>query len=670
VPADFIGSGDFDADGHADVVIAARKVRALYLLSGDGRGGLALTMEVPLDGVVMAMTVGEINRPDGLPDIVIGEQSPAGSQVLVFEGPEGAMRAKPERLKLPAAPTAFALGQYDGPSENELVIAAGRDLIMIYGRDRKLSLNANEQSKVAPATIERRTMPYLIDGLAAGDFIWDKAHQIDLALLAADGQVHFLSVDAAATSVKSTQSKTRKDKLGWGERSAVSLSPTSSPSTQQRTTFEGARALVAGRLSAHQTDDLLLIEVGQQQIQIVNADPAQRDETGQLLEAGAPTGPTTTALNTETSPVAVLPMRLNQAAASGLVMLRSGQAAPTVLATAPGSIITVNSSDDTNQRDNVLTLREAILLANGGTSAAGGLSKFELTPLETAQVQGTPSANQLDEIRFNIPAIPQSNANISASSATIKVSESQISTPIEAQSFTQQTTTSAPTLTQSPQVGNEWLSQYSVFNSQLKQSDSATAFSCTTPSFGAPNTVRLSDGGIEPRSVAISDFNGDGRADVVTANSGSNDITVLLGDGAGGFSTPNSFSLGDNGRFPFSIAVDDFNGDGKPDVVTANAGSGNITLLSGNGNGGFVTPKTFSLGVNVGSVQGIAVSDFNRDGKPDIVTTSSNNITVMLGNGAGGFTTPNSFAVGASPNSVAIGDFNRDGKSDIVTANN
>src|SRR2546428_11805024 len=71
VAADFIGTGDFDGDSHWDVVVGSRTHSSLYLLSGDGHRGFALTREIPLPGVITAMTTGEINRRDGLDDVVV-----------------------------------------------------------------------------------------------------------------------------------------------------------------------------------------------------------------------------------------------------------------------------------------------------------------------------------------------------------------------------------------------------------------------------------------------------------------------------------------------------------------------------------------------------------------------------------------------------------------------
>lgn len=88
--------------------------------------------------------------------------------------------------------------------------------------------------------------------------------------------------------------------------------------------------------------------------------------------------------------------------------------------------------------------------------------------------------------------------------------------------------------------------------------------------------------GTNPKAIVIADFNGDGKPDLATANAGAGSITVLLANGSGGFSAAanSPFSVGTN---PRSLAIGDFNGDGIPDLVTANFGGNSITVLLGNG---------------------------------------------------------------------------------------
>src|SRR5438093_214332 len=93
----------------------------------------------------------------------------------------------------------------------------------------------------------------------------------------------------------------------------------------------------------------------------------------------------------------------------------------------------------------------------------------------------------------------------------------------------------------------------------------------------ASNTV-----GLSPSAIAMGDFNGGGKADLVAANRLGNSISVLLGNGDGSFARAVNYSTG---MQPDSVAVGDFNGDGMLDIVTANFGSNNVSVLRGNGGG-------------------------------------------------------------------------------------
>jgi VCBS repeat protein len=90
--------------------------------------------------------------------------------------------------------------------------------------------------------------------------------------------------------------------------------------------------------------------------------------------------------------------------------------------------------------------------------------------------------------------------------------------------------------------------------------------------------------GIFPQSVAVADLNHDGLPDLVTANAGSNDVSVLLGRGDGTFTAPRRFTVGTN---PVSVAIGDLNGDLIPDLVTADPVFSAVTVLLGLGDGTF-----------------------------------------------------------------------------------
>jgi Domain of unknown function (DUF4347)/FG-GAP-like repeat/FG-GAP repeat len=190
--------------------------------------------------------------------------------------------------------------------------------------------------------------------------------------------------------------------------------------------------------------------------------------------------------------------------------------------------------------------------------------------------------------------------------------------------------------------------------------------------FGSATNLAV---GNYPESITAGDFNGDGNMDLAAANRSDNTVSVLLGRGSGfdlfgnivfrGFAAATNFAVGDN---PSSITAGDFNGDGNMDLATANIASNNVSVLFGN-KFGFVLDNNglnFAVGDNPSSV---TVGDFNGDGNMDLATanTGSRNVSVLSGNGTGGFDPATNFGVGTQPTAITAGDFNGDGKLDFAT---
>src|SRR5207302_5536960 len=152
-------------------------------------------------------------------------------------------------------------------------------------------------------------------------------------------------------------------------------------------------------------------------------------------------------------------------------------------------------------------------------------------------------------------------------------------------------------------------------------------------------------------------------------------VSVLLGNGDGTFQPARTFAAGTD---PYSVAVGDFNGDGKPDLVVANSANntwpssgqlpGNLSVLLGNGDGTFRAAQTFTTGT---TPEYVAVGDFNGDGKADLAVANyrSHNLSVLLGNGDGTFRAVQTFTTGSGHQTVVVGDFNGDGQPDLAVAN-
>ena len=194
--------------------------------------------------------------------------------------------------------------------------------------------------------------------------------------------------------------------------------------------------------------------------------------------------------------------------------------------------------------------------------------------------------------------------------------------------------------------------------------------------FQAP--VMYATGSYQPMSVAVGDFNRDGAADLVVASQcasiascGTGQVSVLLGNGDGTFQAPVAYAAGAGSSY--FIVTADFNGDGNLDLAVADQTGANsaVAILLGNGDGTFQAPVSYSTGAT--SAAFLAAGDFNNDGAPDLAVVNSgtqDSVSILLGNGNGTFQAPVLYSSGGVlPASAAVGDFNGDGVSDLVVVN-
>jgi hypothetical protein len=189
-----------------------------------------------------------------------------------------------------------------------------------------------------------------------------------------------------------------------------------------------------------------------------------------------------------------------------------------------------------------------------------------------------------------------------------------------------------------------------------------------SPSFAGPKDYPT---GLVPNSVAIGDLNGDGKADLATANAGYENtpgrtVSVFLNRGGGRFGVRRDYPTGSG---PTSVAIGDLNGDGKADLATANQEGNSVSVLLNRGDGSFQTRRDFATG---GRPYSFAIGDVNDDGKLDLASANTafgeRTVSVLLNRGDGSFEPKRDYPVRYGPESVTIGDLNGDGKPDLAFA--
>ena len=180
--------------------------------------------------------------------------------------------------------------------------------------------------------------------------------------------------------------------------------------------------------------------------------------------------------------------------------------------------------------------------------------------------------------------------------------------------------------------------------------------------------------GVSPTAVAVSDLDGDADVDLVATvhdpTTGTSQVKVALGFGSGYFAPPATFptSTGTRGLGPMALTIASLNGDAAPDVVTADSVSGQISVLLGTGIGSFFTATTFAVGGMGDGPSSIATLDVDVNGTTDVVVSlpKTDRLAWLAGNGAGAFAAAVSMVAKSSSVNVIAADLDADGLSDLA----
>lgn len=346
---DFVAIGNLNAHSGNDLVMASRGGSELLWLVNEGDAGFRLKPPTPLNGRLTALMAADINRRDGLPEVIAGISRKEGDFLLIFESPEGAIGAEPEEIAMPGHITAIAAGQIDEEYPRDLVVLAGDTLVLLHGRDRRLSQSPRRQAEVTPAKRTILPLPFAGAGVATGDFLWTPDYREEVAVLSVDGRYLALVSRQPGSQDYAIQVVQLTGTLPLPENA------------------EPAR-MIRARVSGLPPDDLIIVQPGANGVYTVAGAPAghHAELVSSLLRAPSPV-------------MDALPMRLYPDPLHTLVLLHPGGAMP-LNTFVPAATFTVNSPldlSDGNVNDGVCdtgnatigftgicTLRAAIQTAN------------------------------------------------------------------------------------------------------------------------------------------------------------------------------------------------------------------------------------------------------------------------------------------------------------------
>jgi hypothetical protein len=403
-PVDFLCTGNFNHDSTKDILLAARG-GGLYLLRGDGQGGLGTPEPISLPGVVTALTVGQFRAADGWSDVAVGVSGPAGPEVLVFDGAGGGFESDALRFPLTAEATAVEFGELDSDPFMDLAIASGSEIDAVHGWGRKTQANPSSR-------VERIALSFTAQSLAVDNFIWDRQGAREIAALASDGNVHLLERAGISKRAFSDQELAKRSAMrGQVTRknedveAAQSWAPGSASSwneTGEIALNAGVRAdapaqglLVHGKISWGETNALLVPDAAHNRVDIAHQVSTKE---ASLSSAARADDISNVGLNLADQPTAVLPLPVKLNGYRDVVVLSSGSTSPSIVPIVPAATVTVNSTPDVIHGGAGCSItgtgtcspRDAVIFANAnpGTAISINAGNYPLTIIGNTNTAG------------------------------------------------------------------------------------------------------------------------------------------------------------------------------------------------------------------------------------------------------------------------------------------
>ena len=699
-----VAVADFNGDGFPDVAAADFNGQVTVLL-GNGAGGFTKATGSPftVGSTPESVVVGDFNG-DGIPDLATANYGSGNVTVLLgnstnFSGAFGFTAAKNSPFAVGNGPYSVAVGDLNGDGFPDLAVANYTDSTISV-------LLGNASGSFAPATgtFSVGAANSKPQSLALADFNNDGRLDLVAANAGANNVVMFLGGATVGTTTTISTTSPATILPGTALNLTVNVSDSTSgfdAPTGTVTILDGSSPIgTANQTTSPYTFSTSNLSTGSHSL---TASYGGDTRSAPSTTANAVTITVTAKLNQTIAFVTVgnqalgsTPPALTATASSGLPVMFTSITTPvcttsgvngatlTLVALGPCSItasqsgsVTYNAATPVTQTFQVLTAQTLQfdkipnqLFGRSPFAIAAQSSSvlpvtFTASPAAVCSVAGD-MVTLLNAGTCSITATQAGNATVGpvSGSQSFTVSLAKPSGTLTATASSPVTVGSNPASVAVGDFNEDGILDLAVANNAgggtvLFGGGSGGGFSVDLSASGISGSI----------SGVVGDFNGDGHQDLAVANQSANNVTVVMGDGKGGFTSFSGSPFGlAGGTTPTSMAVGDFNGDGIQDIAVANNGTSNVTVLQGNGSGGFITLGPFTLEA---APLSIAVADMNGDGFPDLVTANSDgNVAVLLGNGAGGFTAAATgpFAAGSGPRSVAVGDFNGDGVPDLAVA--
>ncbi|MEI8017239.1 MAG: FG-GAP-like repeat-containing protein, partial [Schlesneria sp.] len=676
-----VKSGDFNGDGNIDLVIANRGSSSVSVLLGNGNGTFKAQQTFATGATPYSVSVADANG-DGKSDLIVTNRN--GNSVSVLLGNGNGTFQTQHTFSVGTAPTSITAGDVNGDGKIDLLVAneTSNNISLLLGNGDG---TFQAQQTFATGNLPQSIKMADVNGDGKPDLFVTNRNGNSVSVLMGNGNGTFQPQQTISTGTATPYSLALSDFNGDGkpdlvvatsaQGGAIDLFLGNGNGTfgtgKTFATSSSPQSVAIGDVNGDGLPDVFVSSFSKSSVSVLSGNGNGTFQPQQTFATG--NGPYSQS---------VAPVDLNgdgrlDVAVANLsdntvsVLLANGNGnftgqVYTLVDQVSPSVLSINRATPTTSTTNLTAVSYTVTFSEAVTGVDA--ADFSLAPTgtvaATTPVVTTVSPSVYTVAVGGITGIGSLGLNLVDNNSIHDVAGHPLTTPGAAASFAGQATFATGTQPKSvslTDVNGDGKPDLVVAN--FNSNSVSIMLGNGNGTFQAQQTFAT---GSNPVSVASGDVDGDGRVDLIVANKGSNSVSVLLGNGNGIFRPQQTFATGTS---PFSVTLGDVSGDGYSDVIVANYGSSTVGVLLGNGNGTFQAQRTFATGSNPRSV---ISTDLNGDGKLDIVVanyTNSGSVSVLLGNGNGTFQVQQTFATGSFPTSIAAGDLNGDGKPDLAVAN-